>query len=151
MKNGIQTNNFNISKPKTFTPQRIFDFVIVRLAEQGKASTTGSDRDGSLKCAYRGKSNTKCAIGHLIPDKLYSKLLKSGVDIDEGDYTDVDALVKRKEFSYLKPFKHLLKRLQYAHDSASTAISLREHLKEIAKEHKLKSSLVGSIRSWKPA
>lgn len=151
MKNGIQTNNFNISIPTTFTPQRIFDFVVARLAEQGKASTVGEQRDGSLKCVYRGDNNTKCAVGHLIPDELYQDLLKRGIDIDAGGYTDVDALLKGKEFFYLKPFQPLLKSLQYAHDAASSADSLRELLKDVAKEHELKSSLVGSIRNWVPA
>ena len=45
--------------------QEIFDFVVTALAKQGKLSTNGGF------CRYRASDGSKCAIGHLIPDRLY--------------------------------------------------------------------------------
>jgi hypothetical protein len=146
MKNGIQTNNFNISKPETFTSQRIFDFVVARLAEQERPSL----KEGY--CAYRGQNSLKCAIGHLIPDELYNKLLKDGCDIDNdpsGEGVSISTLAKKKDLAYLQPFLGLLRDLQIAHDDARTVTELRYYLYKAANIHKLKSSLVGSIRNWK--
>lgn len=50
-------------KPEPKNKQQVFDYVVTKLAEQGKLSlsTHGS-------CMYRGAEGTKCAVGWLIPD-----------------------------------------------------------------------------------
>ena len=48
--------------------QAIFDKVAKHLLKQNKESSL----KGELVCAYRGKGDTKCAIGCLIPEKLYT-------------------------------------------------------------------------------
>lgn len=37
------------------------------IIKQGKQSTNGNGT-----CMYRGEGNLKCAVGHMIPDKMYS-------------------------------------------------------------------------------
>ncbi len=56
----------DINDPSTFTAQRIFDFVVINLAEQGTKSIVG------VSCQYRGLENRKCAAGFLIPDAVYN-------------------------------------------------------------------------------
>lgn len=55
------------------TQQEIFDKVAVHLLTQGRKSVTGRINN---HCMYRGIGNTKCAIGCLIPDKLYDFTLE---------------------------------------------------------------------------
>lgn len=46
--------------------QHIFDEVVVALVAQGRPSM------GNDSCMYRGPNGTRCAIGALIPEELYS-------------------------------------------------------------------------------
>lgn len=52
--------------------QKIFDKVARHLLNQGRRSVNSG---GS--CMYRGVDNTMCAVGCLIPDRLYSKELEN--------------------------------------------------------------------------
>ena len=62
------------------TKQQIFDKVVRGLAKQGFRQSMG----GALNnvCSYRGKRDTKCAAGHLIPDRLYRKDLEAKIAED---------------------------------------------------------------------
>lgn len=54
--------------------QLIFDTVARHLLTQGTRAVTEYGR----ACRYRGPDNTKCAIGALIPDDIYSDHLEGG-------------------------------------------------------------------------
>ncbi len=54
---------------RDMTEQDIFDFVCVKLVEQGGPSR--GLRRGQLTCLYRGPNGRKCAAGHFIPEKRY--------------------------------------------------------------------------------
>jgi hypothetical protein len=57
-------------KTKTgMSRQQIFDTVKNGLLAQGKKSTN----ENKYCCQYRGIGNTKCAVGFLIPDSMYTK------------------------------------------------------------------------------
>ena len=66
----MKKRKFDLKNKKTYTSQGIFDFVVPRLAVQGKRSRRSED---SSLCSYRGPNGLKCAVGHLIPDSLYKK------------------------------------------------------------------------------
>lgn len=55
------------------TRQEAFDTALTHLRKQGCKSVTSD----TLRCAYRGRNGTKCAIGALIPDEKYER----GMDI----------------------------------------------------------------------
>ena len=52
--------------------QLLFNKVVKGLLKQNKKSVDVS----GMRCAYRGRGGTKCAIGMLIPDKLYHPLME---------------------------------------------------------------------------
>jgi hypothetical protein len=56
--------------------QKIFKKVAIHLLTQGKKSQRKLRFHRNTVCAYRGYNNLKCAIGCLIPDKLYSSDLE---------------------------------------------------------------------------
>jgi hypothetical protein len=66
---------------KTFSSrQEIFDYVTPLLFAQGERSML----EGGTTCAYRGEHGMRCAVGFLIPDELYYRVLegKSAMDVD---------------------------------------------------------------------
>jgi hypothetical protein len=60
-------------KPFTIpgTTQEIFDKVAAHLLTQKTRAS------GEFTCMYRGKNNTKCAVGCLIPDEFYDRNLEN--------------------------------------------------------------------------
>jgi len=54
------------------TKQEIFDTVYNGLAAQGFKQSVDT-----VGCSYRGRDDTKCAFGHLIPDEQYSSFLEN--------------------------------------------------------------------------
>lgn len=91
------------------TKQEIFNKVKKHLLSQNKRS-----RKSNGICAYRGPDNLKCAVGGLIPDKLYC------VEMDSGDDTYITNIVRR--YPDLKSFFgcqniRLLSSLQEVHDN----------------------------------
>ncbi len=69
----------NTMKPKTL--QQIFDKVVKHLLTQGKKAMMNAE-----SCAYRGKDNTSCAVGCLIPDRYYNPLMEGrSVGVFESD------------------------------------------------------------------
>ncbi len=81
------------------TKQEIFDKVKAHLLAQGKRAVNG---DGN--CMYRGMDGTKCAVGCLIPDELYTPLLEnhsaygicspSNPDSEQPEYLQAAARVR---------------------------------------------------------
>ena len=59
---------------KQETKQKIFDQVSKHLLTQMQSSISESNG-----CLYRGPNNTKCAIGCLIPDSLYSPDIENSI------------------------------------------------------------------------
>src|SRR3954452_25038072 len=51
------------------TPQQIYNRVAKHLLTQNRKSV----KPGTMRCLYRGPNGLKCAIGILIPNKLYSE------------------------------------------------------------------------------
>lgn len=129
----------DITKPETFTKQRIFDYVVMKLAEQGKQST-GENYSG---CRYRGEGGLKCAVGHLIHDTVYSPIMD-----DDGGLRVKQLLGEDGGLHHLEPYAQLLDDLQRAHDGCSNPIDFRYWLKEIAKRHGLKRFMACTIVNW---
>lgn len=50
--------------------QKIFNHVVAALVEQSEFSALEG------RCKYRGPNNTKCAVGHLIPDDKYHRQIE---------------------------------------------------------------------------
>lgn len=100
-------------RPATFdNEQQIFDFVVESVVRQGRPSKSGPD---SLSCAYRGYGWTKCAVGHLILDKIYKPKME-GYHVKAAIIQDALAL-SGIPLSVMDG--GLLKALQRAHDNAS--------------------------------
>lgn len=98
--NGTKMSDFfSLTAP---TAQQVFDHVVTGVIAQGTASI---QPDGS--CLYRGPNGLKCAAGQALSDDDYRAEFESkraySIDLPER----------------LKPYRHLLTRLQYAHDSAA--------------------------------
>ncbi len=97
--------------------QEIFNKVATHMAEQGCRSTLSDPEQPTASCAYRGDGGTKCAIGCLIPDNLYTKKLEGVVVTDDR----VQSILI--EAGVLNSFKDLsltclLKYLQDIHDNS---------------------------------
>jgi hypothetical protein len=100
------------------TMQHIFDTVVPLLIQQGKGSVR-KDLDGyNSSCMYRGEGGTKCAIGWLIADDLYSPFFER-----HGAVRVMDRLnwmpnpnLNLTEFSRNEVFHEFLHKLQFCHD-----------------------------------
>ena len=57
------------------TLQQIFDQSVTGLRRQGQKSS--AMRAGIQTCLYRGPDALKCAIGHLIPDRVYREEMEN--------------------------------------------------------------------------
>lgn len=118
--------------------QEIFDTVLTKLREQGKASM-----DGGL-CFYRNYDGSCCAVGHLLTDEEYDAAWEgktvAGL-INEG-YGD-------KPFPQrLSDHPDLLMSLQLAHDSHLGEYGMEsweERMEDIAIEHGLNYQEVGNV------
>jgi len=88
--------------------QQVFDFVVAKLREQGCQSMDTGDNT----CMYRGRNDTKCAAGHLIPDCDYEKSWEcSGVHY-QGTGNAVSSYFDLKGYDC-----KLINELQKVHDS----------------------------------
>jgi len=95
-------------------------------------------KEESGSCMYRNEKNSRCAIGVLIPDKLYKSNCESGAAV---------FLIDKESQYYLKGLKFywknngisinkaFLKDLQKVHDCYFTL--KKKHLKLLAKHHNL--------------
>lgn len=106
--------------------QQIFTTITTALIKQGKPSTT---EDGS--CKYRGPDGLKCAIGHLIPDNLYTPTIE-GLSFRHKHVLSVLPLPIPTD----SPLYSVLELLQLTHDSEDVS-QWPHRFSEIAKEYGL--------------
>lgn len=126
------------------TEQMIFDYVADALLTQNRKSlkqyrtTTGISSENA--CAYRGRDNTRCGIGHLIRDEEY-KLTMEGKTVNS--LVDLFNIT----FRHLKPFampdKCLLDTLQRVHDRHEPHAWYQE-FKRIARNYALSFAYISS-------
>jgi hypothetical protein len=112
--------------------QEIFDRVSIHLILQSKKSTN------EVGCAYRGDGGTMCAVGCLIKDEHYSKVLE-GRTI--GNEHVICALRKSLPSQAIHEYFNLILRLQEIHDECiSEDWSVR--LKQLARDFQLSAEAV---------
>jgi hypothetical protein len=97
--------------------QEIFNFVYIRLREQGKPSMDKPEGGGFGTCLYRGPGGTACAAGHLILQKNYSANL---------EFNDVLADHVWEAIGLPARWQDLVRGLQRAHDHAAKEAYLSE-------------------------
>ena len=121
--------------------QEVFNTVYTKLREQGKRSIVRL-KNMPPHCMYRGEGGTRRAIGHLIPDELYSEELE-GQAIKTSYHTTKKVSIKEvlnKVFGELTELDiHFLSELQYAHDAwkDATLCTLNENFRRVTKEFSL--------------
>lgn len=118
------------------TPQQIFDTVATHLFTQGKqaVNTNGA-------CMYRGENGTKCAIGVLIPDNLYTDAME-GRSAGSLFHVDVDYP------QYLEVNKKLLSSLQNVHDFSynwDNTETLKDALVGVAEMNQLSTDVLEGL------
>lgn len=104
------------------TPQEIFDTVATHLFAQGKRALSIKDTNN---CAYRAPAGSKCAVGCLIPDDVYT-LNMEGVHVSALFYR-WPALPE-----WMSQNRRLLSFLQQVHDDPDnwiTTATMRKALK----------------------
>ena len=84
--------------------QEVFDIVVKHLFTQRRQSMTGG------YCAYRGDAGTKCAVGVLIPDDVYTEDMEEKC-VDELRHQYHDVLPQ-----FIMDNHSLLQSLQNVHD-----------------------------------
>lgn len=122
-----------MSKPLSQN-QKTFNKVYKHLIKQGKKSV---GEHGS--CLYRGQDGTKCAVGCLIPDRLYNK------DIEHK------SAVFRTVRNVLEQLGHdpsFCQELQMIHDNRGVA-SWPNELEVLAEKYSLKVPQVPAIKGAK--
>ena len=97
------------------TLQEIFDRAVIGVITQGKPSVTKT-ACGASRCLYRGEAGTKCAVGHLIDDAVYTPDLEGNECVRTLVMQALEqSLGKLPEDSF-----NLIIQLQLTHDVAST-------------------------------
>lgn len=59
--------------------QALFDRMVNALTLQNAVSVSNNGRTSN--CMYRGDNGNKCAVGHLIPDHMYSRDMDTGMSV----------------------------------------------------------------------
>jgi hypothetical protein len=88
--------------------QEVFDIVVKHLFTQRRQSMTNSYPQAY--CAYRGVEGTKCAVGILIPDDVYTEDMEEKC-VDELRHQHGDVLPQ-----FIMDYHSLLQSLQNVHD-----------------------------------
>src|SRR3546814_798412 len=91
----------------TFNHQEALNRAVRGIVAQGQLAKNEDD-----DCLYRGPNNTKCGVGHLIPDNLY----REGIERLDVAQIDLDALIDPALGT--PPDKDFLVALQCSHDNA---------------------------------
>lgn len=131
-----------------YTKQETFDMAVGHLIKQGQRAIS---EDGTNACLYRGSEGTKCAVGALIPDELYTE------EIEGYDSCDIGAGFDREYFekaqyspeqvnkmeslsTYLKTNhdQTLIDSLQHAHDVNETYEEMMDEIDKIAVGYELR-------------
>lgn len=128
------------------TKQQIFDKAAKHLLRQRKRAAT---KLGS--CRYRTKDGARCAIGCLIPKRLYNSRIEGlgagsfvvpSVDsIFDPAPSRVMALAIGKKIGLRKAHRQLLIDLQNIHDDVHVK-QWRAELRDLARKHKLVQKVV---------
>lgn len=127
--------------------QEIFDRVARHLLTQGRKSRSGG---GDAACKYRGPRGLKCALGCLIPDVLYSKVIENAVimtSIDGGyERNDVNLALAQLLLDCGIGVERwpLLDDLQILHDHSAVE-NWRPGLDRIAVRHSLSPSILSTL------
>jgi hypothetical protein len=112
------------------TNQQLFDTVATHLLTQRRRSMT--TQNGTTRCAYRGRKDTRCAIGCLIPDDRYDAAF-------EGFAISKPAILKAAGLrSTQLPLAH---ELQEIHDMIHPSL-WRGALRIVARERRLSPSVL---------
>ena len=110
--------------------QDIFNYAVGKLLKQNAKSTDGIRKS---YCMYRGKNETKCAVGHLIADEHYDESFEDKNILSDEVKNVLSCSLPNVVGGY--PWG-LLSQMQRVHDNKP--INLWEKsFKELAKEHKL--------------
>ncbi len=97
------------------TLQEMFDRAVLGVVTQGKPSVTAVAAVDRILCMYRGEAGTKCAVGHLINDAVYTPELEN-----KGCRSKiVQAALEQSIGELPENSTGLLVNLQRAHDGAS--------------------------------
>ena len=100
--------------------QKIFNKVYIGLARQGFKR---SDDDGN--CAMRGADGRRCAIGQLIPNRLFNEKFNYGTSVDELPKSVLAYIIGNSDIASDTDFLHLL---MSAHDDSHGAKDMKENL-----------------------
>ena len=122
-------------------PQVIFNKVVRHLFKQNKKCV---NEDGA--CVYRGPNNTKCAVGALIPNRLYNEEMETeGVAFVFRRNEEVAELIGRTNVD-------LLSSLQEMHDDAILTVKntfnkrlLKKKLEYVAKNNNLSTKVLNEV------
>jgi hypothetical protein len=110
--------------------QAVVDKVLKHLWDQGKASTYVCIHEPNIGgCAYRGMDGTKCAIGILIPDDIYS------FDMEGKSFHELcrkhEAVANLPEIQAIMKVGEVLQQL---HDTLQGTSDFRKRLRNRAQE-----------------
>jgi hypothetical protein len=123
------------------TPQKIFDKVAKHLFTQGKRAMLDPTRE-SGQCMYRGPDGSKCAVGVLIPNKLYRKGMEMRTII--GLLDDEEVVLP----AWMAENRELLWALQCVHDQHEawgSSMTMRLKLRTEAVAHGLDDAILDSL------
>lgn len=114
------------------TKQEIFDKVAKHLLRQNKKA------EDNISCLYRTTAGLRCAVGCLIPKRLYDPGIE-GCPVEsfiQGGLSEIGEQIG------LRPsHQPLLKQLQVVHDDSEPE-RWREGLRQVAREHKLNQEVL---------
>ncbi len=116
------------------TIHEIANKVVLGLAGQGWRRSIRNEAFGSLpRCAYRGAEGMKCAVGHVIPDDVYTQSMETAKLWDV-----IRTLDARGVLPFLADVRDLLSDLQFDHDLGE---NMREDVKKTLRMHNLLGGL----------
>lgn len=134
--------------------QKLFEYIVGRLAQQKEQSGFKPYKDSPTHCQYRTKTRDgrtlKCAVGHLIPDCEYDKRIEATCASEIFSYYKwfVDNNFGQIERGILINF---LCDMQSAHDNAKNAGHLRDKLWDVANLFGLNAKCIEQITEWREA
>lgn len=136
----------NTTKPK-MNRQEVFDTVAEHLAKQGKAARKDNDADIPYQCMYRAPDGSKCAVGILIPDHVYT-------DAIEGETAQDRCVINLLPFLTTSGDEYWLSELQGLHDADLASAGLSQwarSMAQLAKEYSLSTeALKASMARHQP-
>lgn len=120
----------------TVEQRALLKLAIDKVIEQG-CKSGDRDEDGDYMCLYRGPNGTKCAVGHLIADELYTPELEQ-LNVRT---TEVREVLQLSNPNVLIDDKMvcLLNTVQHCHDS-SKVLDFVESFKGRLKENDINLS-----------